>query len=60
MKIKQISLFLENRAGQLLEITKILAENGITDPREAELYVGLMSAETMEDIVSGTGTFRIG
>ena len=37
-----------------------LAENGITDPREAELYVGLMSAETMEDIVSGTGTFRIG
>lgn len=37
-----------------------LAENGITDPKEAELYVGLMSAETMEDIVSGTGTFRIG
>ena len=29
MKIKQISLFLENRAGQLLEITKILAANGI-------------------------------
>ena len=29
MKIKQISLFLENRAGQLLEITNILAENGI-------------------------------
>lgn len=29
MKIKQISLFLENRAGQLLEITNILAQNGI-------------------------------
>ena len=27
--IKQISLFLENRSGQLLEITKLLSENGI-------------------------------
>lgn len=29
MTIHQISVFLENRAGQLAEITKILAENGI-------------------------------
>ncbi len=27
--IKQISLFLENRSGQLLEITKLLSESGI-------------------------------
>ena len=27
--IKQISLFLENRSGQLLEITKLLSENNI-------------------------------
>ena len=29
MTIHQISVFLENRAGQLAEITKILADNGI-------------------------------
>ena len=29
MSIQQISVFLENRAGQLAEITKVLAENGI-------------------------------
>ena len=29
MTIHQISVFLENRAGQLAEITQILAENGI-------------------------------
>ena len=29
MTIQQISVFLENRAGQLDEITKILADNGI-------------------------------
>ena len=29
MTIQQISVFLENRAGQLAEITKILADNGI-------------------------------
>ncbi len=29
MRIHQISVFLENRAGQLAEITKILADNGI-------------------------------
>ena len=29
MTIPQISVFVENRAGQLAEITKILAENGI-------------------------------
>ena len=29
MTIHQISVFLENRAGQLAEITRILAENGI-------------------------------
>ncbi len=29
MAIRQISVFLENRAGQLAEITAILAENGI-------------------------------
>ena len=46
--------------GIIARICTYLAENGITDPTEAELYVGLMSAETMEDIVSGTGTFKIG
>ena len=29
MKVHQISVFLENRAGQLAEITSVLAENGI-------------------------------
>ncbi len=29
MSIQQISVFLENRAGQLAEITKVLADNGI-------------------------------
>ena len=29
MSIHQISVFLENRAGQLAEITKVLADNGI-------------------------------
>lgn len=29
MTIQQISVFLENRAGQLAEITRILAENGV-------------------------------
>lgn len=29
MKIKQISLFLENRSGQLKEITKLLSDNNI-------------------------------
>lgn len=29
MSVHQISVFLENRAGQLAEITRILAENGI-------------------------------
>lgn len=29
MRIHQISVFLENRSGQLAEITKLLAENGI-------------------------------
>ncbi len=29
MKINQISVFLENRAGQLAEITKLLADNGV-------------------------------
>ena len=29
MTIHQISVFLENRAGQLAEITKVLADNGI-------------------------------
>ena len=29
MSINQISVFLENRTGQLAEITKLLAENGI-------------------------------
>ena len=29
MTIHQISVFLENRAGQLAEITRVLAENGI-------------------------------
>lgn len=29
MSLKQISVFLENRAGQLAEITSLLAENGI-------------------------------
>ena len=29
MRVHQISVFLENRAGQLAEITKVLADNGI-------------------------------
>ena len=29
MSVYQISVFLENRAGQLAEVTKLLAENGI-------------------------------
>lgn len=29
MSVHQISVFLENRAGQLAEITKVLADNGI-------------------------------
>ena len=29
MNVYQISVFLENRAGQLAEVTKLLAENGI-------------------------------
>lgn len=29
MSVHQISVFLENRAGQLAEVTKLLAENGI-------------------------------
>ena len=29
MNVRQISVFLENRAGQLAEITNVLAENGI-------------------------------
>ena len=29
MSIHQISVFLENRAGQLAEITKVLADNGV-------------------------------
>lgn len=29
MKVEQISVFLENRAGRLAEVTKTLAENGI-------------------------------
>ncbi len=29
MRVHQISVFLENRAGQLAEITSVLAENGI-------------------------------
>lgn len=29
MRVHQISVFLENRAGQLAEITQVLAENGV-------------------------------
>jgi hypothetical protein len=29
MKIKQISIFLENRSGRLAEVTKLLGDNGI-------------------------------
>ena len=29
MNITQISVFLENRAGQLSKITKVLSENGV-------------------------------
>ena len=29
MRVHQLSVFLENRAGQLAEITKVLADNGI-------------------------------
>jgi hypothetical protein len=29
MKVKQISVFLENKSGRLEEVTKILAENGV-------------------------------
>jgi hypothetical protein len=29
MKIKQISIFLENRSGRLAEVTKLLSDNGI-------------------------------
>ena len=42
MTIHQISVFLENRAGQLAEITQILAENGI-DMRAISI------AETADD-----------
>ena len=46
--------------GKIYMLESDLADNGITDPKEAELYVGLCSAETMEDLVSGTGTFKVG
>lgn len=29
MKVKQISIFLENKSGRLAQVTKVLAENGI-------------------------------
>lgn len=29
MRVKQISVFIENRSGRLLEVTKVLSDNGI-------------------------------
>lgn len=46
--------------GKIYLLDSDLADNGITEPEEAELYVGLCSAETMEDIVSGIGSFPAG
>ena len=47
MNIHQISVFLENRTGQLAEITRLLADNGIES-----VTVIVDSGDTLWDICS--------
>ncbi len=46
--------------GKIYLLESDFEENDIKDPKEAELAVGLCDPDTMEDIVSGTGSFSAG
>ncbi len=45
--------------GKIYLLDSDLMENDIEDPQEAELYVELCDPDTMQDIMSGTGRFKV-